>query len=105
LPSTPTSIGSRYTSPLKLFEYMAAGKAIVVSDLASIREVVTSGIDAVVVPPEPRAFAEAIDSLLADPDCRERLGRAAAERACDFSWTRRADIIARFIESAVRSSA
>ena len=39
LPLTETSIASRYTSPLKLFEYMAMRKPVVLADLPSVREV------------------------------------------------------------------
>src|SRR5262249_13241169 len=51
-------ISARYTSPLKLFEYMAAGRPIVASDLPSLREVLTGGRNAVLVPPDdPGALA------------------------------------------------
>ncbi len=67
LPLTETSIGGRYTSPLKLFEYMAAGKAIIVSDLPSMRQVLTSERDALLVPVgDPQAFARAIERMLQD---------------------------------------
>ena len=39
LPNTPSHASERYTSPLKLFEYLAAGRPIVASDLAALREV------------------------------------------------------------------
>ena len=39
--SAGEAISARYTSPLKLFEYMAAGRGIVASDLPSLREVLT----------------------------------------------------------------
>jgi glycosyltransferase involved in cell wall biosynthesis len=64
-----------YASPLKLFEYMALGRAIVAPDTANIREVLTDGKNALLVP-EGRATA-AIDRLLADESLRHELGRAA----------------------------
>lgn len=98
LPLTDTGLGGRYTSPLKLFEYMAAGKAIVVSDLLSMRQVLTPEQDALLVPTgEPAAFAQAVERLLADVDLRLRLGAAARSKAGDFTWRRRAQSIMQFI--------
>ena len=98
LPLTDTGLGGRYTSPLKLFEYMAAGKAIVASNLPSMQQVLTLEQDALLVPAgEPAAFAHAIERLLADTDLRRRLGAAAHSKAGDFTWRRRAQSITRFI--------
>lgn len=78
LPLTNTGPGGRYTSPLKLFEYMAAGKAIVVSDLPSMRQVLTPEQDALLVPTgEPEVFARAIERLLMEDDLRKQLGETA----------------------------
>src|SRR5690606_26879499 len=41
LPNTASAISERYTSPLKLFEYLAMGRPIVASDLPAIRAVLT----------------------------------------------------------------
>jgi glycosyltransferase involved in cell wall biosynthesis len=98
LPLTDTGLGGRYTSPLKLFEYMAAGKAIVVSDLPSMRQVLTPEQDALLVPTgEPEAFAQAIERLLADRDLRHSLGSAAYAKAGHFTWQSRTQSIMRFI--------
>jgi len=97
LPLTDTGLGGRYTSPLKLFEYMAAGKALVVSDLPSMRQVLTPEQDALLVPTgEPEAFARAIERLLADSVLRTRLGDAAKTRAQNFSWRTRSETVLRF---------
>ncbi len=67
-----------YASPLKIFEYMALGRAIVAPATANIREILRDGHDALLFSPEtPGAFAIAIERLSADPGLRERLGRAA----------------------------
>jgi glycosyltransferase involved in cell wall biosynthesis len=94
LPLTPTSIGSRYTSPLKLFEYMAMGKPIVASDVPALREVLRDGEHALLVPPgDIEALAQAVRRLLADAALAQALGRAAAALAQRYSWQARADRI------------
>ncbi len=95
LPLTDTGIGSRHTSPIKLFEYMATGKPIVVADVPATRAIITPGVHALAVPVgDPHAFATAINTLLANPALRARLGTAARERARDFTWDNRGRKIA-----------
>ena len=99
LPLTHTSIGSRYTSPLKLFEYMAVGKAMVVADVPSLRRVVKPDQHALMVPPEdPKALADAVNRLLFDPDLRHALGDAARRRVEGFTWDRRAQRMTEFMQ-------
>lgn len=84
---------SEFLSPLKLFEYLAAGKAIVATDLPSVREVLDE-LTAVFVPPEdPEALAQALRSLADVPLERERLARAAEALARERTWSRRADAV------------
>jgi glycosyltransferase involved in cell wall biosynthesis len=91
LPNLPTAISTRFTSPLKLFEYMAAGRPIVASDLPAIREVLRDGETALLVPAgQADALGRAIERLLANPDDAARLARAAFDAAADFTWERRA---------------
>ncbi len=98
LPLTDTGIGSRHTSPIKLFEYMATGKPIVVADVPATRAIITPGVHALAVPVgDPHAFATAINTLLADPALRARLGTAARQRAHDFTWDGRGTKIAAFL--------
>ncbi len=90
LPLTETCIASRYTSPLKLFEYMAAGKPIVTSDLPAMRILLENERNALLVKAsDPSAFANAIDRLLADHGLREKLAVNAAQRSRSFSWQAR----------------
>jgi glycosyltransferase involved in cell wall biosynthesis len=92
LPNPASAISTRFTSPLKLFEYMAAGRAIVASDLPAIREVIEHEVQALLVPPgDAGALAGAIRRLADDPALRDRLGRAARARVADFTWDRRAE--------------
>ncbi len=67
-----------YASPLKLFEYMALGRAIVAPDAPNIREIVTDGDDCVLFDPkDPKGLLHAIERLAGDAALRERLGRGA----------------------------
>ena len=92
LPNPASAISTRFTSPLKLFEYMAAGRAIVASDLPSIREVVRDGEHALLVEPgSADALAAAIKRLLDDRPLAERLASAAHAAAPQYTWGRRAE--------------
>ena len=77
-------------SPMKMFEYMAAGRAIISSDLPVIHEVLDEST-AVFCPPEDlSAWKESILSLKNNPDRRDRLGEKAREVVKDYSWQARA---------------
>ena len=92
LPNPASAISSHATSPLTLFEYMAAGKAIVASHLPAIAEVLTNDVNAVLVEPgNAAALAAGIRTLAADADLRLRLGDAARRGVAEYSWNRRAE--------------
>lgn len=100
LPNPASAISTRYTSPLKLFEYMSAGRAIVASDLPSIREVLHHEVDALLVSPgDPAAFAAAIERLVADPALAARLARTAFDAALQYSWDSRAERLERLFQA------
>ena len=89
LPDTP--FGRYFTSPLKLFDYMAAGAAIVSSDLPSLRDVLKNECNALLVPPgDPSALAHAIERLLSDGSLAVRLGKQARLDVQQYSWDARA---------------
>ena len=91
LPNTPTAISTRFTSPLKLFEYMAAGRAIVASDLPSLREVLQHERNAILVAPgDPAALADGIARLAADGALAERIARQAFADSAEYTWEKRA---------------
>jgi glycosyltransferase involved in cell wall biosynthesis len=88
-----------YASALKLFEYMAAGCAVLASDLPSTAEVVRDGETAVLAPPgDVSAFAGAIRRLVADRALCRTLGERAQAEVQRYSWSARADRIRVFIE-------
>jgi len=67
-----------YASPLKLFEYMALGRAIVAPDQRNIREILTHEQDALLFNADDAdGFAAAIRRLVGDEDLRRRLGQGA----------------------------
>lgn len=104
LPNTATSISERYTSPLKLFEYLARGGAIIASDLPALREVLTHGETAWLVPPgDVQALAGALTMLATDATLRGRLGQAARVLSADYTWDRRAERLDRAFTAAVSS--
>ena len=67
-------------TPLKIYSYLRAGKPIVATDRLTHTQVL-DGSCALLVPPEPAAFASAIVALIDDPPMRERLASGAAVRA------------------------
>jgi glycosyltransferase involved in cell wall biosynthesis len=80
---------TEYASPLKLFEYMALGRAIVAPNQRNIREVLTDGRDSLLFEPADNdAFTAAIRTLVADPGLRQSLGRGAMQTVHDrgFTW-------------------
>lgn len=91
-----------YASPLKLFDYMALGRAIVAPDQPNIREVLQHERDALLFDPrEPESFAVSVRRLAADRALRERLGAAARTtlQQREMTWSNNAR---RVIELALR---
>jgi glycosyltransferase involved in cell wall biosynthesis len=97
LPNRASAVSNRFTSPLKLFEYMAARRPIVASDLPSIREVLTNERNALLVPPgNPPALTAAIKRLEDDRELGARLAAQAAEDVLAYTWDRRAERLETF---------
>lgn len=85
------AISARYTSPLKVFEAMAAGLPLVASDLPSLRELLTHGEDALMVAPDdPAALAAGIRLLADDPGLRAGMSERMRQRAPVHTWDARA---------------
>jgi glycosyltransferase involved in cell wall biosynthesis len=84
-----------YASPLKLFEYMAAGRPIVASDLPAWADVVQDGETALLVPPgDADALAVALARLRGDAELCARLADNARARAlAHYTWDARARAI------------
>ncbi|MEW6664895.1 MAG: glycosyltransferase family 4 protein [Thermodesulfobacteriota bacterium] len=82
----------QWTSPLKMFEYMASGRPIVASDLPALKEVLRHGQNALLVPQgDAWAWKHAIDRLKKDMPLRNRLGQTAQKEAREkYNWEHRA---------------
>ena len=81
MPHPRTTQFAYYTSPLKLFEYMASGRPTVASDLPAWSDVVSHEESALLAPPaDSAALALAIDRLRRAPALRERLANNARQR-------------------------
>jgi glycosyltransferase involved in cell wall biosynthesis len=92
------TISRRYTSPLKLFEALAAGRPIVASDIPSLREVLEPDRNALLVKPDdPGALAEGLRTLLDDPQLGMRLAENAEEDAKPYDWSERGRKVAHFL--------
>jgi glycosyltransferase involved in cell wall biosynthesis len=75
------SVADSESFGVAVVEASACAKAVVVSRVGGLPEVVEDGVTGVVVPPrDPEATAAAIERLVTDPALRERLGRAGRER-------------------------
>jgi glycosyltransferase involved in cell wall biosynthesis len=98
LPNHREEISERFTSPLKLFEYMAAGKVIVASDLPSIREILDDSKAYLCPPASPRSLAEAVRSVYNNPELAQTRIRNAQSAARNFSWNCRAEGIRKFLD-------
>jgi phosphatidylinositol alpha-mannosyltransferase len=72
---------------IALVEAMAAGVPVVATDIPGYREVVSDGVEGLLVPPrDPEALAAALVRVLRDPALAARLGEAGRERARTFDW-------------------
>jgi glycosyltransferase involved in cell wall biosynthesis len=86
-------------SPMKMFEYMAAGRAILTSDLPVLHEVLDE-TTAVFCPPEDLpAWTTALEGLLKGEKWRQALGQCAREAVGQYSWIERMKNILLGLES------
>jgi glycosyltransferase involved in cell wall biosynthesis len=78
------------SSPMKMFEYMAAGRAILTSDLPVLHEVLDEKTAVFCPPGDPAAWESALAQLLKDDNDRQTLGQRARVAVEQYSWVRRA---------------
>ena len=94
-----------YFSPLKLFEYMACGVAVVAAAAGQIAEVIRDGETGLLYPAgDAEALAAACDRLLSDPMLRRRLGDAAAKEIHGrYTWDQNAELVIDLARSLARA--
>jgi glycosyltransferase involved in cell wall biosynthesis len=79
-----------HMSPLKMFEYMAAGRPILTSDLPTVRDVLSEETAFFCAPGDPASLAAAIRSALSNPDdAASRAARAATLVRERHTWAQR----------------
>src|SRR3989344_2047521 len=94
--SAEEDISSKYTSPLKLFEYMASGRPIVASDLPSVREILNGNNAVLVKPDNLESLAEGVERVLNDKILADNISYAAFEDVKNYTWQKRAKAIVEF---------
>jgi len=77
-------------SPMKMFEYMATGRAILASDLPVFHEVLDENTAVFCPPDDVGAWENALGRLLADENRRNSLGQRARSLVKAYSWLERA---------------
>ncbi|MEP7136429.1 MAG: glycosyltransferase family 4 protein [Chloroflexota bacterium] len=96
--SSGTADSASVASPMKMFEYMAAGRAIVTADLPVIREVLNEKNAVFCEPDNIGKWKVEIEKLLVDESRRLELGKRAKEDVKSFTWLERERMVLRKID-------
>jgi glycosyltransferase involved in cell wall biosynthesis len=92
--------------PLKLFLYMASGRAILAGETPDVREVLTHGDTAFLCrPDDPDALVAGIAALTGDAELSRQLGQRAQAASHTFTWQARANTIAALVRDRLRPAA
>ncbi len=84
----PSNINYRYSLPNKVFDYIAAGIPVMVSDLVELRRLVEeSGVGVIASSHDPQVLAQEIGDVLADEAALSRFRQAAGKAASRLSWS------------------
>lgn len=79
-----------FTSPLKMFEYLASGRPLLASDLPILREILNEKNAMILPSGDVEAWADALAALQKSPKRRAALSRAGKQTAAQYSWEKRA---------------
>lgn len=97
--SSKENISRIYTSPMKLFEYMASEAPIIASDLPSIKEILNEDMAYFFEADNPESLASVIENLLRNENEAKMKAKKAYEEVDKYSWQKRADKIISFANS------
>lgn len=97
-------ISKLYTSPLKMFEYMASGAPIVASDLPSIREVLNENNAILVEPDKEESLISGIKKILENEEMALSIAKRALDDVKKYDWKKRAENILEFIRESSDSN-
>jgi glycosyltransferase involved in cell wall biosynthesis len=95
--SAKEDISKLYTSPMKLFGYMAGGVPILASDLPSLREILSEKFSYFFTPDDPQSLATTIDKIFKEYPKAEQKAVEALEKVRQYSWKNRAQGIINFV--------
>ncbi len=91
-------ISVKYTSPLKMFEYMASGTPIVASDLPSIREILNESNSVFAIPDDSQSLSDSIRLVLSNEELGSKISKQAKNDVVSYDWGNRAKTILEFME-------
>jgi len=96
--SAKEEISKHWTSPMKMFEYMASKRPVVASELPSLKEVLNDSNAVLVKSDDSKALAQGINSCLKKPNLSAKIATQALEDVRQYTWTKRAEKILNFIK-------
>jgi glycosyltransferase involved in cell wall biosynthesis len=97
--SARTKIGRDFTSPLKLFEYMASGVPILATRVPAVREIIDDNLATFFEPDDAGSLVAAAQQILGNYDDMLAKARRAQNLSLEYDWTQRARNILSFIKN------
>ena len=98
LPNSAKYEKSKWTSPMKLFEYMASDRPIIASDLPNIKEVLNENNAIFFKPDNSQDLAKKIESVLNNKNLVDKISQQAYQDVKNYTWDKRAKKILEFIK-------